>query len=147
MTTTTTTATMTLSATLNSVYVYVFAHGIWLVYEHMNRLFTPFCNVNYAFIAATMNPQCICSIRPNLFIVEHCRRPLIVTEPIYRLPNQTTKRSNCRCCYCCCCCSLSFLLVQRWALVDYEHGSRASYLQTCWKWRIFFYYNQYHFKI
>lgn len=65
------------------------AHGIWLVYEHMNRLFTPFCNVNYAFIAATMNPQCICSTTQSIYSGWLVCLAAIHCEPIYRLPNQT----------------------------------------------------------
>lgn len=64
------------------------AHGIWLVYEHMNRLFTPFCNVNYAFIAATMNPQCICSTTQSIYsgwlvclAAIHLRAHLSAAEP------------------------------------------------------------------
>lgn len=66
------------------------AHGIWLVYEHMNRLFTPFCNVNYAFILATLKPFVLC----HLFIAFCAFACVHLYRACKRLNNRLDVRIN-----------------------------------------------------
>lgn len=64
------------------------AHGNWLVYEHMNRLFTPFCNVNYAFILATLKPFVLC----HLFIAFYALACVYLYRACKRLNNRLDVR-------------------------------------------------------